>query len=174
MKGNRCLPALLLGLSSITALAQNKNSLYADVGTNLRSASVTYNRSLTRHFDVGAGIGARLQKMGRIRHRVAAYVDLRPHWAIGRSTIFLLIDVGACYKTEEKKDSFWVTPVGFYSALGVGYHYRINKKGMGPYITAGMYGDYSSFHTSRTIYPESMRHWSVFDASGILSLGFRF
>jgi hypothetical protein len=167
---------IMLAITSYTAaLAQNKNNLYVDVGINELGIAATYDRKLTRHFDIGVGINAhRFSSAHLAQNRAACYLDLRPYWVKKKSMLFVFVDVGAAYKGGQKYDSSKVTPVGFYSSLGAGYHYRINSRGMGPYVSAGFYSYAVNVRSINANLPQRAREYTIMEAILKISLGFKF
>jgi hypothetical protein len=168
--------AILLALASFTvAEAQSKNNVFADIGINERGIAATYDRKLTRHFEIGAGVNSYYYKNERTKSRTAFYVDLRPYWVIGKSTLFVIVDIGGVYNAGSLPDSESFAPVTVYGNLGVGYHYRINKRGMGPYLSLGLQGYYESQHYSFS-YLRGTRNdsYGFEEFFGVLALGFKF
>jgi len=168
--------ALLVMAGCTAATAQNKHNLFVDLGINERSLSATYDRQLAKHLDLGFGVNTLYVNSEPLaKSRSAVYADIRPYWLLGKhSMVFVALDAGVSLNAGPKKDSTTLKPVGFYSALSLGYQYRINKRGMGPYLSFGMYGSSISVEYSNPSLPPAAREYSVFDAWGVLALGFKF
>lgn len=156
-------------------LAQNKHNLFVDAGITKLGISATYDRKLTKGFEVGLGVNAhssRYEPYGK--PRVALYVDARPYWQINKSMLFVFANIGTVYYTAKAPDSTWLKPLDFYCALGGGYHYSINKRGMGPYASLGMYCQKVTVHYSFANLPEKAKDYWIVDASLMFSVGIKF
>ena len=168
------LSVLLVVAGCNMALAQNKNNLYVDVGCNTLGASVTYDRKLTRHFDLGAGVNTyRYSGVSYGDVRSAVYVDVRPYWVIKRHLLFAIADIGVAMNGGKESDSISLQRFGLYTSVGFGYCYQINKRGMGPYLSLGMNG-----YTENMDYKYPSRqlralNYNAFDASLVISVGFK-
>jgi hypothetical protein len=156
-----------------TATAQNRDNLYADIGCNVPGISVTYDRKLVNHFDIGLGANFYDYNDHTYNVRSAVFVDLRPYWTIGRSTLFLPVDVGLGY-IGGHSPNVTLSYVNLYTGLALGYYYRISKRGMGPYISVGLDGTTIHVHFIDPLLPPATGDYSIFDAVGVLSLGFKF
>lgn len=167
---------LAIMASCAAAMAQNKHNLFVDLGVNERSLSATYARKLTKHLELGGGLSTLyINSEPLAKSRTAIYGDIRPYWRIGKkSMVFAAVDVGAALILGPKQDSTTLKPVGLYTALSFGYQYRINKRGMGPYLSFGMYGTSVSVAYDKPSLPPAAREYSVYDAYGVLALGFKF
>jgi hypothetical protein len=167
---------LLVIASQYTALAQKKNTLFVDLSCNNLGGSATFDRKLTRHFDVGIGLNIYDYKEESFANlHPALYADFRPNWLIRKkSLLFLFVDIGAAYNGGRKPINAHVDPIGLFTSLGLGYNYLINKRGMGPYISTGLYGYSQSYHSHNLALPPAARDHSVFEASLLLSIGFKF
>jgi len=169
------LTVLLLIAGCSVAVAQNKHNLFVDVGINEHGIGATYDRKLTRHFDIGAGVNTyNFSSEPHAKVRSAVYLDIRPYWTIRKSMLFLFVDIGGSYNSGPEPDSFSVAPVTLYNTLGFGYSHRINKRAMGPYASIGLYGYYETVTTSKANLSPAAREYSIEDFFGILSLGFKF
>jgi len=142
----------------------------------VRGISATYDRKLSKHFEMGAGINTYyFNDQHDVKSHSALYVDARPYWAKRKSMFFMFVDIGAVYNAGPMHDSVTRAPVTFASNLGCGYHYRINKRGMGPYVSLGLYGCTERFHTSKAIFANTKaQDYSLYEFDAILSLGFKF
>jgi hypothetical protein len=165
------LVVLLMITSHYMALAQNKNNIYVDIGCNAVGISATYDKKLTRHFDVGVGLNTydfSYAQYGNVR--TACYVDLRPYWLIRRSLLFVFGDIGVAMNGGKEPNAATLSRFGLYITSGFGYCYQINKRGMGPYVSLGLYGYAQSIHYNTP----PKKDYGVFDATGLLSVGFKF
>lgn len=171
----RILITLLIVAGCVAAHAQNKHNIYIDLGVNERGVTATYDRMLTKHFAIGLGIST-YDYSSRNRNLIssAVFLDLRRFWVKRKSMLFLLADIGAAHNSGRLSEWEKRAPVGFYCGLGFGYQYRINKKGMGPYVSVGMYGHTEKKHYSYTWMPPGGIDSRIFDATSILSVGFKF
>ena len=169
------LPVLLVFACSNMAFAQNKNNLYVDVGCNSLGVSATYDRKLTRHLDLGAGVNT--YKYNGVSYgdlRSALYVDIRPYWMIKRNLLFVIADIGVAVNGGKEPDSATLQHYGLYTSVGFGYCYQINKRGMGPYLSLGMNGYTESVHYKYPSRQLRVSDYRVFDASLVISVGFKF
>ncbi len=169
---------LLLIACYSAAFGQNKHNLYVGAGVNMLGFSAAYDRKLTRHFDMGIGLSTyNITGMPYGNIRTALYLDMRPYWKIKkRSLLFVFADVGAAYNAGRVPDSGNITRADLHTALGFGYGYMINKRGMGPYVSLGLYGYSITVHSDKAVFRAhpGASDYSVFDATSILSLGFKF
>jgi hypothetical protein len=167
MKG---LIVLLLSLGiAVNASAQKCDDLYADIALNRLGMSVTYDHRLSRHFELGGGV----QLWDGFRRDIingAVFLDLRPYWQKKKNLFFVLADVGLIGYFGDGPYNADISRFGAYTALGVGYSRIINRRGMGPYASFALKG--GSFH-ERYYYPWRSDYY-VFEATGLLSIGFKF
>lgn len=170
----RLLLLLLIALSSL-AQAQGESSLYVDVAPGKsRGLSATYTRKITRHFEMGGGLSYyKLSGHPVENQRAGAFVDVRPH--TGRKAMFFLFtDLGLAYNGGKQQGDVTISPLGVYIAFGPGFCYKINERGMGPYVSMGLYG---STARERSIYPPPpnvYRTVTAYDGYGVISVGFKF
>jgi hypothetical protein len=161
-------------LAPAATFAQKKDMLYADIALNTPGGSVTYNRGLTRHLGLGGGADLYDLKEYWVNVRTAVYIDVRPNWRFGRSNIFIPIDLGwAFYGGHERtNDPVTYSTNGFYTSLGLGYCYRLTRRGGGPYATFMMKG----YGHAETGYDYLGRKYEggVYEASSLISVGFKF
>jgi hypothetical protein len=170
--------ALLFSLFAASASFAQANNFYADAAINYLGASFTYDRKLTKHLDIGAGMQVYDYvnlKYGNIVSSI--FVDIRPNWKIrNRHLLFLVADFGATLHAGRKMDPAVgkLEPLGAYAALGYGYGYMINKRNMGPYFSFNMRG--AGYHERRydAALPPPARDYSIFTIDLVLSLGFKF
>src|ERR1700740_1891443 len=110
------LAILLFATCHGVVLAQERDNLYVDVGLNNPGGSVTWDRKLTRHLDVGVGINAYdFEGASYGNFRGACYVDLRPYWTIKRSLLLVIANAGlGMYGGSEPADAT-MSRVGFYT-----------------------------------------------------------
>ncbi|MES2701568.1 MAG: hypothetical protein V4649_02965 [Bacteroidota bacterium] len=151
-----------------------RNTVYAGVSCNMPGGSATYNRLLTRRLALGGGIS--VTDIGSTYGNVAsaAYVDIRSAFGKRRSTLLLFADIGAALYTGRQPDParYYLAPTGFYSAVGLGYCYRIFRRGAGPYASLGMQAYKTDAHTVGRA-PHDL-DYSLISAYAVLSLGFKF
>ena len=171
------LPFLLVAASFSTATAQNDPSIYVDAGLFRLGINATYDKKITKHLDLGLGMNSYINplKYKNIpRVSSALYFDVRPNWNRRKSTTFLFLDPGVAFHADNRSGTESVTPVGIYFGMGLGYQYKINEKGIGPYISAGLNSNYLSYHNSNSALRPSARDYGVLDAYAGFSLGFKF
>lgn len=160
---------LLLSLSMATKTsAQKCDDLYADISLNRLGMSITYDHRLSRHFEIGGGA----QIWDGFRPHIlngAIFLDLRPYWQKRKNLFFVIGDIGLIGYFGDGPYYADISRFGAYTALGVGYSRIINRRGMGPYASFALKG--GSFR-ERYYYP--WRDYYVFEAQGILSVGFKF
>ncbi len=174
----KIVPVVLLIICCQSSLfAQSKNNLYADLTINNLGTSVTYDRRIKKHFDLGIGVSLN-DFYGDPYHNIkfAAFLDFRPYKVVRRNLFFGIIDVGMMFYggriPEPSKAS--LGPNSPYLGLGIGYGVRINKRGMGPYISLGIDGDMTHQITHNASLAPEARDYIVIDAELVLAVGFKF
>jgi hypothetical protein len=166
---------LLFSLCSVTTLfAQKGRDIYTDVSLPL-GLSATYDFRVARHFEVGGGIQAFNNRRKYKNITSSIFLDLRPYWQKKKNLFFILADFGITTYLGETPDpaKYEVAPFGAYSALGFGYCRTITKRGMGPYISFALRGASYQEHYSVASSPAAA-DYTVIDATGLLSVGFKF
>ncbi|MBX2904717.1 MAG: hypothetical protein KF744_01675 [Taibaiella sp.] len=168
---------LLFFIGSFGSLhAQNKHNLFVDVNVlhNI-GLSATYNRKVINHLDLGVGANAvYLYPQASKTLRSGAYIDIRPYWGKNKHMWFVKLDPGIAYFSPIKKSTTEIRPLGIYFALAYGYQYRMNSRGIGPYVTLGWNGYYIRSYSSNVNVPEYLRKTAYFDAEGMFCIGFKF
>lgn len=165
---------LLFITLATSAGAQNKDNVFLDVGTNEFGVSGIYDRKLIKHFEAGGGLNVyNFDDYSYDNVYSSCYLDLRPYWSWKRGLLFEYNDMGIAVAGGRKSDTATVAPVNLYFAIGVGYCYRINKRGWGPYVSLGMYGHIRTVHNDDPNLSQRAKNYSIFDAEGILSVGFK-
>jgi hypothetical protein len=155
------------------AFGQEKNNIFLDLGCNTLGISGTFDRRLSKHFELGAGLNYYDYAFENDKNlRTAAYVDLRPYWSIGRSLLFVNGNVGLAILGGLDPHPDYTEFVTWYTALGVGYCYRINKRGLGPYLSLTLNGYHRHIHMPNSTSPD--RDYYVVEGSSVLSIGFKF
>jgi hypothetical protein len=170
---NKLIVALLL--APAVAFAQKRNHFYVDLGLNKPGGSATYDHNLTRNFSLGGGIDVYDWKTTSTNLKTGIYADMRPHWQIGKSQILLPLDIGlAIYgsRAESANSSVTYSTIGTYVSFGLGYCYRITRRGGGPYATFIMKG-YGHKETENDKFLQKHVE-GVYDASSMFSVGFKF
>ncbi|MBX2904755.1 MAG: hypothetical protein KF744_01870 [Taibaiella sp.] len=167
---------LALAIVCTAAQAQNKHNLFVDANfIYTAGASATYDRKVLDHLDIGAGLNSVYFYKGTVNSVYSAgYIDIRPYWGKRKHMWFVKLDGGIANYTRDQKPSVTITPFGAYCALAYGYQYHINARGQGPYATIGFNGYSQSFHSTNTNLPPQARDYSVFDATNMLFVGFKF
>jgi hypothetical protein len=160
--------------SSLTKQTSSERNIYIDLSP-APGVSATYTWKFGDHFDMGTGVNYRYfgdDSYGK--SRAAVYLDVRPHWGKKKSLFFFFTDLGMCVNGGPQPTYETMSPVGVYLGLGPGYCYRINKKGMGPYISLGIDAYSATLREKYPIPPNSARTSSIIDGRGVLSIGFKF
>ena len=168
---------LLIICSYCAAQAQSKNNLYTDLAINSLGTSVTYDRRIAKHFDLGIGISLNDINGDKYYNRkMAAFIDLRPYRVIRRNMFFALFDIGFAFYGGRipAPGTTSLGPYNPYVGLGVGYGYRINKRGMGPYISLCADGFVQNQINQNLALPHEARNNFVIDETLVISLGFKF
>ncbi len=166
---------LLLIAGGYVAQAQSKRNIYCDVAINSPGLSATYTMKLTRHFDMGGGLSSYyFRQVNYGSSRSAISFDLRPHWGAKKSLFFIFTDLGLAINGGRQPYLATMSPLGGHIALGPGYCFRINKKGMGPYLSLGMYGNTTHLRDTYPPPPPRSRMRAYLDVYGIMSVGFKF
>lgn len=156
-------------------IAQSRNNLFADVAINTTGFSVTYDRSASRHLDIGGGIIYRNYNYYTYANIISAgYLDIRALWGKRRSVFFALADAGFGIIGGKQTDSVTFSRYSFYSAVGAGYLYRINKRGMGPYLSLVLNGHTIHETLKNVLLTPAARDYGELDADLALSIGFKF
>lgn len=154
--------------------AQSKNNIFADVSIGANGGSVTYDRTLTKHLQIGGGLSSYyFHFLHYGPSRSALYVDLRPYWKIKRSLLFTAFDFGLSANVGAPAPAK-LSLFGFHTALLFGYSYQINKRGMGPYASLGMYVYPTYIHLENPALPPRAWDYGVIDGMGQISVGFKF
>ena len=179
------LSAILLIFSFIAADAQ-KNNFFGDIGRNstgnaIPGGSFTYSRKVAKHWGLGAGVQAYdyaqtdLSRKKIHQFIPTVYADLRAYVPIKRSLLFFIGDLGLSIYRSRNNMSIYEMPHSnsAYLGLGMGYHYRITKRGLGPYISLKMA---NNIYSARQITPQTTEVSRVFALDGalVLSLGVKF
>jgi hypothetical protein len=160
--------------SGVVTQPQTERNIYIDLSP-APGISATYTWQFGDHFDMGAGANSRYFRNDSYgKSRAAVYLDVRPHWGKKKSLFFFFTDLGMCVNGGPQPVYETMSPVGVYLGLGPGYCYRINKKGMGPYISLGINAYSASLREKYPIPPNSPRTSSIVDGIGVLSIGFKF
>ncbi len=182
--------AALLAISPIWAAAQ-KNSLFADIGMSggveKPGVSATYNRQLAKHF--GAGIGGQVYTYSvnnvtgfnnANQTTRSLFGDLRGYLPINKSLFFLMTDLGMDFY---KGSDIYIGPTGisstvvhhngFYTGFGIGYCYRMIKRGMGPYISVKIVSDTYKVPQYNPVSMAEDNTTNV-NATSVISIGFKF
>ena len=174
----KVIPFLLLILcSQYSAQAQSKNNLYADLTLNNLGTSVTYDRRVVKHFDMGIGVSLNdFNGDPYYNRRMAAFIDLRPYRVIKRSLFFAIVDIGFAFYGGRlpAPGTTTIRPYNPYVGLGIGYGYRINKRGMGPYISLSADGYIQNQINDNLALPHQDRNSFIIDETLVLALGFKF
>jgi hypothetical protein len=166
---------LLVITSHYMALGQNKNNIYVDVALNYPGISATYDKKMTRHLDLGFGLSAyNFNDMSYATIRSACYADLRLYKEARRNLFFGFADIGPALNGGREPNDATMSPFGLYTTLGFGYCYRISKRGMGPYVSLGLYGYTESIHYKNPPPTPRLKDYTIEDANGLLSVGFKF
>jgi hypothetical protein len=169
---------ILLITNSLCATAQ-KNNTFADVGindlTHFPGVSVTYNRQLVKYFGIGIGAQEYNNELsGSSLVTPTIYADLRGYLPVHKSLFFMLADFGMdIYSSDGTNIHEDPHNNGFYTGLGIGYCYRINKKGMGPYLSFKMISD---SYTSKKYDPVTQQVYTGTNNNGslVIAVGFKF
>lgn len=171
----------LLSLVSCSCFSQNKNNIYADVSLPpiAYGFSGTWNRVIVNHLDLGAGAQVYAYSADNMTVHTALYLDARPYISWKHSLLFLIGDLGIDLYSEPATTYYYAHANALYTALGLGYGYKINKRGMAPYISLKLAGDnYIAHNTPYTspsgnTYTDNNKIYS-FDGAAVLSVGFKF
>jgi hypothetical protein len=168
---------LLLMTGSRIAIAQSKDNLYADIGLNALGGSVTYDKKVMTHLDIG--LGTQYYNFNDAQYhnlQLAGFIDIRPYWKIRKNLLFPIVDIGVMYGSGREPADATISPISLCTSLGFGYCRIINKRGMGPYITIALkgYNEHEHFNDPNMVLSPRARDYSVFDATGVLSVGFKF
>src|SRR4051812_12202073 len=79
---------------SYSTIAQNKDNVFAGIGCNNFGLSVTYDRKLAKHLDLGAGAHYYDYNSTYYNLQTALFLDIREHWGHRRSMPFVYEDIG--------------------------------------------------------------------------------
>ncbi len=165
---------MLLCSGNVLVFAQSKNNLFVDLGVSYGGVSATFDRKVHRHLDVGAGFSTyNFNDANYANVRSAVYLDIRPYWVKRRGLWFVFADIGGAFIGGRKPASAENVASSLYTCLGGGYSYRINKRGMGPYVSLGLYG-YTLGVKYNAPQPAGVSDYSVYEANSLFSLGFKF
>ena len=166
---------LVLGYQDV-ACGQIKKNLYADISLNEPGGSLTLDRKFRKHLQLGLGVHGYDFEDNRYNNmQFACYGDFRPYWTIAkRSEFFTYADLGIMVLAGRKPSDAKLSSVSPFLGLGLGYFYRINKRGMGPYISFGLNSHREHYHNDNMTLSPAARNYSVVDAGGVMSVGFRF
>jgi hypothetical protein len=189
-KFNRCLKnafmkntlMILLLMSSLSGFAQ-KNIFFADIGlpldTHIPGVCVTYNRKLIRHFGVGIGIQEYYFEESRGRNdnvnilMPAVFADLRGYFGRRKGLFMLIADFGADFYHADPYGTVSGHTNGIYTGLGFGYSYRLNKRGVGPYVTLKFTSD---THSEKQYIPGTadQTNGTYMDGTVVAAIGCKF
>jgi hypothetical protein len=165
---------LVIGWKSIL-YGQSKSNVFADVACSSLGSSVTYDRALSKHISLGLGTSL-YDFNGDDYHNVrcSAYIDGRPYWIIKRNLLFTIADIGMQFYSGRQpnpaKDV--IGPNGALTGLGVGYGYRINKRGLAPYISFVANGSFNHYIIRDPQEPQA--DYELFDVEFVISIGLKF
>jgi hypothetical protein len=172
-----------LALSPMLTLAQ-KNNLFADAGItgdgDIPGGSLTYSRKLFKYLGAGVGMQAYTYFYSPVasssgRHFVpAVYGDLRAYIPAGKSLFFGIADMGIdIYTGEDATNNPIAHQNGLYTGFGIGYCYRITRRGMGPYISIKFVSD--TYKTKQYIRgTNDVEDATIANGTSVVSLGFKF
>lgn len=166
--------SILLVISASNALAQNKDNYFAGIGVNSFGASISRDKSVLRHLDLGLGLNVNNADEVYYNIRTSLYIDVRPYFQRRKNLLFLPIDIGwSIYNGSQPKDDN-MQRSGLYTSFGVGYAYLITKRGMGPFICLAMNGYTEEHHLTDANLAPAARNYSIYDGMVQLSVGFKF
>ncbi len=168
---------LLIICCQSNVFAQSKNNLYADLTINNLGTSVTYDRRIVKHFDMGIGFSVNDFNSDQYHNiKFATFLDFRPYRVVRRNLFFGIADIGMMFYGGRipQPDKASLNPNSLYVGLGLGYGVRINKRGMGPYISLSMDGSTTHQITHNASLAPQARDYIVFDAELVLAVGFKF
>ena len=138
---------------------------------------MTYDRRIVKHFDMGIGISLNdINEDAYYNKRMALFLDFRPYKVIKRNLFFAIADIGFSFYGGRipSPGPTSLGPTNPYVGLGLGYGYRINKRGMGPYISLSADGYVQNQISQNLAIPHDARDNFVIDETLVLALGFKF
>ena len=158
--------------------------LYADVGTN-SAFSLTYNYNAGRHWGWGGGVqGSSWNPRYTEDNRYMPGIFGDMHFCIRtkrNNQFFSFLDAGIdLYKREKRyyRDSVVLYDLsytdGFYSAIGFGYLRRMTKRGGGVYVSVRFTFDFCRARVYSFISDDKNTTAVLGDATGVLSIGYKF
>ncbi len=106
--------------------------------------------------------------------RSAIYLDLRRHWGAKKSLFFFFTDIGLSINGGRQPYLATISPLGAHITFETGYCYKINKKGMGPYVSLGLDGRTVNIRYKYPPPPPRSRDYGYLEFDGVMSVGFKF
>jgi len=153
-----------------TTYAQKKHAIYLDATVNGPGLSATYNVKWKKHWDIGGGVRAYFS-MTYPKVYSACNVDVRRNWERKKSATFLFFDLGPAIYPVTRWDNTKLSPIGLFHSCGLGYQYKVNKRGNGPYASAAINGFYFRGRTLDSLYYKSV--YAIVSLFLGLSVGFK-
>jgi hypothetical protein len=142
--------------------------------------SVTYNWKLVNNFGVGVGFQECSYDVSesandrKYQFTPGVFADLRGYLPHKKSIFFLLGDFGVdIYNGTNATNSSERHNNGFYTALGIGYCYRMTKMGGGPFVSLRIISD--TYRTSEYYAAiPGTEHVTSVNGTGAITIGFKF